>query len=44
MKLKKYHIFLIIFIGLLIFGLFRKEFITVYKNAATLCLSCMGLG
>lgn len=43
MKLKKYHIIILIFICLLIFGLFRKEFETVFSNAITLCLSCMGL-
>jgi len=43
MKLKKYHIIMLIFICLLIFGLFRKEFETVFSNAITLCLSCMGL-
>lgn len=43
MKLKKYHVLLLIFLGLLLLGLARAEFRTVYSHARLLCLSCMGL-
>lgn len=42
-RLKKYHILLLIFLGLLLLGLARMEFQTVYSYARLLCLSCMGL-
>ncbi len=43
MKLQKYHILLFISLGLLLLGLVRTEFQTVYAHARLLCLSCMGL-
>lgn len=43
MRIQRYHILLLIFLGLLLLGIIRTEFLTVYSHASLLCLSCMGL-
>jgi hypothetical protein len=43
MRPQKYHLLLLFFLGLLLLGLARTEFLTVYSHARLLCFSCMGL-
>jgi TRAP-type C4-dicarboxylate transport system permease large subunit len=44
MKRKAPYILLVIFILLLLAGIFLDEIALVLRNATTLCLDCIGIG